>query len=85
MLNASKRVILVSGSLSKSSFTLSKLRLFELRLPKNSSSYTRSGVGSGKIQNLGFENRLKKNLSLEAGAVAQSAMPPKIQAKSLRK
>jgi hypothetical protein len=39
-------------------------------------------VEERKIQNLGFENRLKKNLSLEAGAVAQSAMPPKIQAKA---
>ena len=34
---------------------------------------------------MGFENRLKKNLSLEAGAVAQSAMPPKIQAKAWEK
>jgi hypothetical protein len=62
----------VSGSLSKSSFTLSKLRLFELRLPKNSSSYTRSGGEEGKIQNLAFENRLKKDLSSVAdGGVAR--------------
>ena len=54
-MNAPNKALLSLRSPSKSSFTLGKLRFFGFRKPKNSSCYTRSGVGRLEIQDSKFK------------------------------
>ena len=65
----SNKVILVSGSFSKSSFTSSKLRFFKLRLPKNLSCYKTSTGSKGiqfRLDTFFVRNNIKTRHSPEA-------------------